>query len=163
MKHIKQTLIILILLFSFTACQDKETQDKIQAAHDAQIAAQARADVLAELSAATQANTSDPQYEKLKHMGITIHNDIISIDTNKSKVFLKNFSDKMAKHMQKAADDLQKGIIETKEAGIDINNEHIHIDLNKTKHFLQEWSQQFKVLVDEMNQVTQNLDNNSSK
>jgi len=152
----------MIFLLTFTGCQDKETEAKIQAAHDAQIAAQAKLEVLAEL-AAEKTTTKPEQHDKLKDMGITINNDVISIDTNKSKLFLKTFSDKMAKHMQKASEDLQKGIIDTKEAGIDINNEHIHIDLNKTKSFLQEWSKHIQVLVNEVNQVTQELDINTSK
>jgi len=152
----------MIFLLTFTGCQDKETEAKIQAAHDAQIAAQAKLEVLAEL-AAEKTTTKPKQNDKLKDMGITINNDVISIDTNKSKLFLKTFSDKMAKHMQKASEDLQKGIIDTKEAGIDINNEHIHIDLNKTKSFLQEWSKHIQVLVNEVNQVTQELDINTSK
>ena len=159
MKH---TLITILLLLTLTGCQDKETEAKIQAAHDAQVAAQARAEVLAEISAATQTTPTSPQNEKLKHMGITINNDVISIDTNKSKIFLKSFSDKMAKHMQKASDDLQKGIMETKEAGIEINNEHIHIDLNKTKNFLQEWSKHIHNIVEEMDQVSRSFEHNTS-
>jgi len=159
----KQTLLILLLLFTFTGCQDKETDAKIQAAHDAQIAAQARVEVLAELAAAAQTPPTDPQYEKLRDMGISIHKDVISIDTNKSKAFLKTFSEKMAKHMQKASDDLQKGFIETKEAGIEISNEHIHIDLNKTKDFLEEWSKHIQILVKEVNEVTSAFENNTSK
>lgn len=159
----KATLITLILLLTFTGCQDQETQKKMQAAHDAEVAAQARAEVLAEISAAAQTSPADPQHEKLKQMGINIHNDVISIDTNKSKLFLKAFSDKMAKHMQKTSDDLRKGIIETKEAGIDINNEHIHIDLNKTRNFLEEWGKNIHTIVEEINHVTEELDINTSR
>ncbi|NOR56560.1 MAG: hypothetical protein GQ531_10160 [Sulfurovum sp.] len=162
MKYITQTLITILLVLSFTGCQDKETEAKIQAAHDAQIAAQARMELLVELEKERTSSPQSEQNEKLKNMGITIDNDIIRIDTNKSKMFLKNFSEKMAKHLQKASDDLHKGVIETKEAGIDISDEHIHIDLNKTRHFLQEWSQQFKVLVDDINEVTSTLENNIS-
>lgn len=158
----KQILLTFVFLLIFTGCQDKKTQEKMQAEHDAQVAAQARAELLAELSKTEKTASYTKHHAKLEQLGIRMHNDVISIDTNKSKVFLKNFSDRMAEHLQNASDDLQKGIIETKEAGIDINDEHIHIDINKTKNFLQEWSQHIELLVGEMKQVTDALENNTS-
>jgi hypothetical protein len=46
MRHL---LIMLTLLLSFAGCEDREQLTKEQAAHDAQIAQQARAELLAEL------------------------------------------------------------------------------------------------------------------
>ncbi len=111
-------LISLILVLSFAGCQEKEQQSsEAQAKHDAKIAQQARAEALAEFEAekkaqlaqvqATEAKikalkvlpTTETQTEeekdKLSKMGVTMDNDVITIDTNKTKTFFKDLSKKM--------------------------------------------------------------------
>ena len=78
MRHL---LISLILLLSFTGCEDQEQQ----AEHDAKIAQQARAELLAELKAKKE--RTDNNASKLHKMGITMEDGTIIIDTNKTKDF----------------------------------------------------------------------------
>jgi hypothetical protein len=156
MRHL---LITLILLLSFTGCQDKEKEAKVQAQHDAQIAKKVRAEVLAEVEKEKQEATKN---EKFNKVGININNGTITIDTNKTKDFFKQFSNTMEVKMKKISDDLQQGIIETKEAGIDINNEHIHIDLNKTKNLLEVWGKKIQIFAQEFDNLAKSIEDNNT-
>lgn len=178
-------LMSLILLFSLSGCQEKEQQStKAQAAHDTKIAEQARAEALAEFEAekkaqlaqvqATEAKikalkvspTTEPQTEKekdkLSKMGVKMDNDVITIDTNKTKTFFNDLSKKMEKQMKKISHDLDKGIIEAKEAGVDINNGQINIDLNKTQDFFESWSKKIQVFANEFDDAAKSLDENNT-
>lgn len=156
MRHL---LITLILLLSFTGCQDKEKEAKAQAQHDAQIAKTVRAEVLAEVAKEKQEATKN---EKFNKVGININNGTITIDTNKTKDFFKQFSKNMEVKMKKISDDLQQGIVETKEAGIDINNEHIHIDLNKTKNLLEVWGKKIQIFAQEFDDLAKSVEDNNT-
>ena len=160
MKHL---LLSLTLLFSLTACQDKKNDAKAQATHDAQIAAQAKAEVLAEIEVKKKSEEAEHKNKKLDQIGIVIDKGTITIDTNKTKDFLQQLSQNMEIQMQKISNDLQKGIIETEEAGININNEHINIDLNKTRNLLEDWSKKIQVFVNEFNKISNSTETNISK
>ena len=84
MRHL---LLFFILLFSFTGCQDKEQQQQEQAKHDAQIAQQARTELLSELEKEKKAQ--DETNNRFSHMGVIMDQGTITIDTNKTKDFLK--------------------------------------------------------------------------
>jgi len=163
MKHL---LISLILLLTFTGCQDKENDAKKQAAHDAQIATQARAEVRAEYEAKQASQKAQIEAEKntkLNQMGVEMHNGTITIDTNKTKDFFNALNKKMEVQMKKISDDLQKGIIDAKEEGIQINDERITIDLNKTKNLLEVWGKKIQSFAQEFDEVSQTLEINTSK
>ncbi len=153
-------LISLILLLSFTGCEDKEQQAAQQAKHDAKIAQQARAELLAELEA--KKDLQDKNNSKLNNMGIKMEDGTITIDTNKTKDFFRDLNQKMGEQMQKLSDDLEKGIVETKEAGIEINEQHIHIDLNKTQDLLIDWGKKIQVFVKEFDEMAKTLEINST-
>jgi len=157
MQHL---LITLLILLSLTACEDKEQQAKDQAIHDAQVAQQARAELLAQIAAEKEAQKKENT--KLNMIGISMNNDTITIDTNKTKDFLNDLNQKMHDQIQKMSDDMEKGIIESKEAGIDINEKHIHIDLNKTQNLLQNWGKRLQVFKEEFDSVTKSLDTNNT-
>ena len=162
MRHL---LIMLTLLLSFAGCEDKEQFAKEQASHDAQIAQQARAELLAELEAEKalkQKESQEKNETKLSKMGVHMDDGIITIDTNKTKDFFRDLNQKMAVHIKKISDDLEKGIIETKEAGVEMNEQHIHIDLNKTQNLLQDWGKQMQIFVQEFEEVAQRLETNES-
>lgn len=159
MRHL---LITLMILFSFTGCEDKERLAKEQAMHDAKIAQQAREELLAELKAEQEAK--EKENTKLHHMGIRIDNGTITIDTNKTKDFFYDLNTKMAAQIKKISDDMKKGIVDAKEAGIEVNEEHIHIDLNKTQNVLQDWAQKMQMIAEEFDNATKSLDiNNTNK
>ncbi|MCO4844791.1 MAG: hypothetical protein KC427_02110 [Sulfurovum sp.] len=149
-------LISLILLLSFTGCEDKEQQAK----HDAKIAQQARAELLTELEA--KKDLQDKNTSKLNNMGINMEDGTITIDTNKTKVFFRDLNKKMGEQMKKLSDDLGKGVVETKEAGIEINEQHIHIDLNKTQDLLIDWGKKIQVFVQEFDEIANTLEINST-
>ncbi len=153
MRHL---LMSLILLLSFTGCEDKERQAK----HDAKIAQQARAELLAELEA--KKDLPDKNASKLNKMGINMEDGTITIDTNKTKDFFRDVNKKMSEQMKKLSDDLEKGIVETKEAGIEINEQHIHIDLNKTQNLLIDWGKKIQVFVQEFDEIAKTLEINST-
>ena len=158
--RMRYLLISLILLLSFTGCENKEQQAEQQAKHDAKIAQQARAELLAELE--EKKDLQDKNTSKLNHMGINMEDGTITIDTNKTKDFFRDLNKKMGEQMQKLSDDLEKGIVETKEAGIEINEQHIHIDLNKTKDLLIDWGQKIQVFVQEFDEMSKMLEVNST-
>jgi len=149
-------LMSLILLLSFTGCEDKEQQAK----HDAKIAQQARAELLAELEA--KKYLQDKNTSKLNNMGINMEDGTITIDTNKTKDFFSDLNKKMGEQMKKLSDDLEKGVVETKEAGIEINEQHIHIDLNKTHDLLLDWGKKIQVFVQEFDEMAKTLEINST-
>jgi hypothetical protein len=153
MRHL---LISLILLLSFTGCEDKEQQ----AEHDAKIAQQARAELLAELKAKKELTENNAS--KLHKMGITMQDGTIIIDTNKTKDFFREMNQKMGAQMKKLSDDMEKGVVETKEAGIEINEQYIHIDLNKTQDLLTEWGKKIELFVQEFDEMAKTLEMNSS-
>ena len=186
MRHL---LVSLILLLSLTGCQDKKQLDQeAQAKHDAKIAQQARAEVLAELKAGklqiekvlqeqvlqegilpqTPTPTKEEKHSlehknaQLNKMGIHMEKDSINIDTNKTKEFFNDLSKKLNVQMKKISDDLEKGIIDTKEAGVEINDKHIHIDLNKTQNILENWAKKIQVFVEEFDEITNNIENNDT-
>jgi len=153
MRHL---LISLILLLSFTGCEDQ----KQQAEHDAKIAQQARAELLAELKA--KKDLTDNNASKLHKMGITMEDGTIIIDTNKTKDFFRGMNQKMEAQMKKLSDDMEKGVVETKEAGIEVNDQYIHIDLNKTQDLLSEWGKKIELFVQEFDEMAKTLEINNS-
>lgn len=181
-------LVTLILLFSFSGCENKkQLNQEEQAQHDAQIAQRVRAEVVAELEAkklqekVLQAQklpeetlqkthilekegnqTADTKSAKLSELGIHIEKDSITIDTNKTKAFFNDLSKKFDVQMKKISDDLEKGIIETKEAGVEINDQHIHIDLNKTQNMLEDWGKKIQIFVEEFDELSNHIDNNNT-
>lgn len=156
----RYVLMSLILLLFFTGCEDKEQQAVQQAKHDAQIAQQARAELLAELEA--KKDIQDKNTSKLNNMGITVEDGTITIDTNKTKDFFRELNQKMGEQMKKLSEDLEKGVVETKEAGVEINEQHIHIDLNKTRDLLMDWGQKIQVFVQEFDEMAKTLETNNT-
>ncbi len=146
----------LIILLSFTGCEDKEQQAK----HDEKIAQQARADLLAELEA--KKAQEEKENKKLNNMGIKMDDGTITIDTNKTKDFFNDLGKKMDVQMKKISTDLERGILETKEAGIEINEQHIHIDLNKTQDLLMDWGKKIQIFVQEFDEMAKTLEINST-
>ena len=157
MRHL---LMSLILLLSFTGCENKEQQAKQQAEHDAKIAQQAREALREELKA--KKDLPENNASKLNKIDIHINDGTITIDTNKTKDFLRNLNKKMDTQMKKISEDLEKGILETKDAGVEINEQHIHIDLNKTQDILMNWGKQIQVFVKEFNEMTKMLETNNT-
>lgn len=153
-------LMSLILLLSFTGCEDNEQQAGQQAIHDAKIKQEARAELLAELEAKKE--PQDQNNTKLTSMGISVDDGTITIDTNKTKDFFSEMNKKMAAQMKKISDDLGKGMIDTKEAGIEVDEQHIYVDLNKTQDLLMEWGKKMQVFVKEFDEMANTFDMNDS-
>ena len=115
------------------------------------------------------AQKTNPNLFKVESIGKTWENrDIISVsitkdvDTNKTKAFFNDLSKKLDVQMKKISDDLEKGIIDTKEAGVEINEKHIHIDLNKTQNMLEDWGKKIRVFVQEFDEISENIENNNT-
>ena len=190
MRYLLVTLTLLLSLTGCQ--DKKQLDEEAQAKHDAKIAQQAREEVLAELQAGklqvekvpnkviqeqilpevtanqTQISTIEEKHSlqhknaQLNQMGIHMEKDSITIDTNKTKEFFNDLSKKLDVQMKKISDDLEKGIIETKEAGVEINEKHIHIDLNKTQNMLEDWGKKIQIFVEEFDEISKNIENNTS-
>ena len=160
----KQLLIILVLLFSFSGCQDAKEK---QAQHDAQVAQQAKTELLAQLKAKKEEKRKkelEAQKEsKLSKIGITTEDGKIIIDTNKTKDFFKNVATKMKDKMEKLSKDLEQGMIKDKNAGIEVDETHINIDLNKTKSFLDNWGKKMQGFVKEFDKLAKEINNTVSQ
>ena len=157
MRHL---LIAFMLLFFFTGCQDKEQQQKEQAAHDAKIAQQAREELLAELE--HEKKLQEEKENRFSHMGVKMEQGTIIIDTNKTKDFFKELGQKMHVQMKQVSKDLQKGVIDAQEGGVQVDNGNINIDLNKTQSFLNEWSNRVEGYVKEFDKMIQEIENNTT-
>jgi ATP-dependent protease HslVU (ClpYQ) ATPase subunit len=156
----KQFIMALLLLFLFTGCEEKA---KDQAAHDAQVAQQAREALLKELKAKEEekrkAKAAQAAEGKLSHVGVTTTPDgKIIIDTNKTKSYFQALARKMKEKADQLAKDMQKGVIEEKEAGIEVSEEKIVIDVNKTKGFLEKWAKKMEGFVKEMDEVAKAIE-----
>jgi hypothetical protein len=158
MRHL---LLSLLLLLTLSGCQDKEQQQKEQANHDAQIAQQARTELLDELEKEKQAQ--EAKNNRFSHMGVKMDQGTITIDTNKTKDFLKELGHRMNVQMKQVSDDLQKGIIDAQEAGVKVNNGNINIDLNKTQTLLDEWSKKIEGYVKEFDEIAKEIEDNRTK
>ena len=160
MKNIKYSFMLLALLTLLTGCQDKTES---QAEHDAKIAQQAKAELLAELKAKEEKlkeNTLLKKDDQLSQMGITSNDGKIVIDTNKTKDFFQQMAGKFKTKAENFSEDLKKGIVDDKEAGIEINNSHINIDLNKTKSFIDTWGQKIESYAKEFDTLTKDINLN---
>jgi len=158
MRHL---LLSLLLLFTFSGCQDKEQQQKDQAKHDAQIAQQARTELLAQLEKEKQAQ--ETKNNKFSHMGVKMDEGTITIDTDQTKDFLNALGSSINAQMKQVSDDLQKGIINAQGAGVQVNNGNINIDLNKTQTLLDEWSKKIDGYVKEFDEITKEIEDNRTK
>ena len=158
MRHL---LLTLLLLLTFSGCQDKEQQQKEQAKHDAQIAQQARTELLSQLEKEKQAQ--EAKNNRFSHMGVKMEQGTITIDTNKTKDFLKDLGERMNVQMKQVSDDLQKGIIDAQEGGVQVNNGNINIDLNKTQTLLDEWSKKIEGYVKEFDEIAKEIEDNRTK
>jgi len=147
----------VILLFSFTACQDKKDDAKTQAEHDAKIRADERAKVLAEFNSKKTEEAQKPK-STLSQLGIDIQDESITIDKNQSKQFFNELKDKIQTQMQDISDDISMSIEKTTEAGISLTKEHI--DMDKTKEMLKTWN---KKIEDFVHEFDTKIDSNISK
>ena len=154
-------LFSLLLLLTLSGCQDKEQQQKDQTQHDAQIAQQARTELLAQLEKEKQAQ--ETKNNRFSHMGVKMNQGTITIDTNKTKDFIKELGQRMHIQMKQVSDDLQKGIIDAQEAGVKVNNGNINIDLNKTQTLLDEWSKKIEGYVKEFDEIAKEIEDNRTK
>jgi len=155
MKHI---LFSLILLLSFSGCQDKKEE---QAQHDAKVAQEARAQLLKEQKAEEEAKKKQKEFEKnnkFSKIGITSEEGKIIIDTNKTKSYFKDLAYEMKTKIDKMSKDLETGIIKNEEAGIEANQTHINIDLDKTKSFLDTWRKKMQGFVKEFDEIAKEFD-----
>jgi len=146
----KQILIAMILLLSFSGCQDKKED---QAQHNAKIAQEARAQLLKEQAEAKKKQKELEKNHKYSKIGITSENGKIIIDTNKTKSYFKDLAHQMKTKMDKMSKDLEKGIVKNEEAGIEMDETHINIDLNKTKTFLETWGKKMQGFVKEFDEI----------
>ncbi len=146
----KQILIAIILLLSFSGCQDKKEE---QAQHEAKIAQEARAELLKEQAEAKKKQEELEKNNKFSKIGITSEDGKIIIDTNKTKSYFKDLAHQMKTKMDKMSKDLEKGIVKNEEAGIEMDETHINIDLNKTKTFLETWGKKMQGFVKEFDEI----------
>ncbi len=138
----RYSITILILLFAFLGCQNKEDQS----IHDAKVAEAAKAELLAELKTKEKIRIEKEakKNDKLSKIGISINNGSITLDTNKTKTFFQNIGKTIENKLNTFSKDINKGIIDGQNTGVEINNNNINIDLNKTKDFLNSWTKQMQ-------------------
>jgi len=152
----KQILIAMILLLSFSGCQDTK-EDQTQ--HDAKIAQEARVQLLKEQAEDKKKQEELEKNNKYSKIGITKEDGKIIIDTNKTKSYFKDLAHQMKTKMDKMSKDLEKGIVKNEEAGIEMDETHINIDLNKTKTFLDIWGKKMQGFVKEFDEIAKEFDN----
>jgi hypothetical protein len=103
----------------------------------------------------------DAKNEKLLKTGIHIENNVITIDTNKTKDFFKNIGKRLEEKLKKITGELEKGMLDEKDTGVQIDASRINIDLNKTKDFLETWGKKMQGFVKEFDNMAKELDTNN--
>ena len=96
--------------------------------------------------------------EKLSKVGISLQDNKITIDTNKTKDFFQTIGALLQEKMQKITKEIQTGLIDEKDAGVKIDESHINIDLNKTKNFLEAWGKKMQGFVNEFDTIAKEMD-----
>lgn len=157
---IQKIFITLAILLALSGCQDAKEK---QAAHDAKIAEQAKAELRAELKQEQEEKAQQEAIEvqknnKYAHIGITTDEGKVIIDTDKTKSYFQQMAAKLKAHADKFAKDFEKGVVNEKEAGIEVNATHINIDLNKTKSFLDAWTKTIEGYANEFGKMTEEID-----
>ncbi|RUM71884.1 MAG: hypothetical protein DSZ10_05915 [Sulfurovum sp.] len=155
----KRFLLPFIALLLLASCESSDERAK----HDAMIAQKAREQLMAEIKAKEEARKkaealSHKKESKLEKIGIEVNGSKIIIDTNKTKTFFKQMTQKLQKKMQKIQHDLEKGKLEDNQTGIKIDEQKINIDLNKTKGFLESWGKRMQEIVQDIDQIAREVE-----
>jgi uncharacterized protein (UPF0333 family) len=149
---IKTLYFSIILIILFNGCES-------QSEHDARIAKEARAALLAELKnqqqAEARAKEAREQNSTLFRIGISQEGEKITIDINKTQHFFKNLSKKITKQMDQFSREMEKGI--------EIDEHHITIDINKTGNFLDKWHQKMQNFANEIDALSKSLEHNKTE
>jgi uncharacterized protein YukE len=140
------------LIILFNGCES-------QSEHDARIAKEARAELLAEL----KTQQEDEKREKaakekdstLFRAGISQEGDTITIDTNKTRYFFQNLSKKINKQMEQFSEEMERSI--------EVDENYIHIDINKTGNFLDKWHQKMQNFANEIDALSKSLEHNKTQ
>ncbi|MBD3789530.1 MAG: hypothetical protein IE885_04055 [Campylobacterales bacterium] len=155
----RQLMSVIALIVALNGCQDAKEK---QAEHDAEVAQEAREQLLKELKEKEleeqKAQEEAQKNSKLSKIGITADQGVITIDTNKTQGFFKHIGKQIDTKMKEINEDLEDGIFRHEEAGIEFNNTHINIDLNQTKSFLDEWSRRMEGFVREFDEMAKELE-----
>lgn len=151
----KQILISILLLLTFSACEESRES---QAQHDAQVAQEARAQLLEELKAQKRAKELEAEKNsKLYQIGIHKEEGKITIDLNKTENFFKEVGSQMTQKIERFSTDLQKGIMQEKDMGIEMNQTSLKIDLNKTKNFLEDFGTKMQKFVEDIDTMAEEI------
>jgi hypothetical protein len=149
---IKTLYFSIILIMLFNGCES-------QSEHDARIAKEARAQLLAELKiqqeVEAQAKEAREQNSTLFRIGISQEGEKITIDINKTQHFFQNLSKKITKQMDQFSREMGKGI--------EVDENHIEIDINKTGHLLDKWHQKMQNFANEIDALSRSLDHNKTQ
>jgi len=97
------------------------------------------------------------QNEKLSKVGISLHDNKITIDTDKTKDFFQSIGTLLEEKMKTITKEIQSGLIDEKSAGVKIDETHINIDLNKTKDFLEAWGKKMQGFVNEFDTIAKEI------
>ncbi|MEJ2528104.1 MAG: hypothetical protein P8Y49_08530 [Sulfurovaceae bacterium] len=99
-----------------------------------------RCDKKEEKKEATVEKNGEDSFDRetvLSNMGIDIKGDKITIDSNKTKVFLEELGERIDQEINATQKEIEEGNFTSEKMGIEITKEKVSIDLNQTKNFLQ--------------------------
>ena len=113
---------------------------------------------LKEQTKKAQKRKEDTKNEKLSKAGILIEDNVITIDTNKTKDFFQNIGKKLEEKLRKITNEIEKGMLDEKDTGVQIDESRINIDLNKTKDFLETWGKKMQGFVKEFDTMAKESD-----
>jgi hypothetical protein len=146
----KYILLLTMILLSLSGSQDSIEEQ----------AQQSREKPLTEPKALKEVKKSEQNDTKLSKIGITMDKDKIIIDTNKTKEFFQDITNKIGKKIKKISQELQEYTLKYKEMGVDLNKSHIHIDLNRTKDFIDDWDKRMQEVVKEFETIAKEIEDN---
>ncbi len=95
--------------------------------------------------------------KKLSKLGVTVEENKITLDIDKTKDFFETFAKDLNTKLKKITEKLQDESLMEKDAGIQVDETHINIDLNKTKDFLKEWKKKMQRFIKEFDDIAQEL------
>ncbi|GEM_PF-6147982 len=140
--------ILLLLGILFYGC-------KSSAEHDAKVAQEARAELIAEI----EANRTQTQKQTIwENAGITKKNQTITIDLNRTKNFIQDTTAVIAME----AIEITQEIKTAQEKAIHVTKDTIQVDLNQTKSLFDSLQQKVDALKEQLEVIMEDLEDNTT-
>jgi len=138
--------ISLVTLLLLSGCQNKEEQEREQAAEQFK---------QEQIAKANQAAAESSDTSMMGRMGVTMKDGKFTVDINKTKDFLGVFQKNIDEKSKALSKELKEGnLTMMAPAGIEIKNDKMSIDLNQSRSFFEGLERKLEIFAKEFDGLT---------